>query len=303
MMRLRPADPAAVFTINHPGPQALDRIQSGIGQLAKIEAELEAGLTICESIGRILEPKGITAAALHFDGLAFNPMRYVQPAYSDTPDRVAFYSATFAPEGTVQIDFSTATYGSKNGEPFIHCHAIWRDEKGHIQGGHILPYEAVLARPAKLTAYATCDVAMTVVPDDETNFSLFGVSSIAPNSQTQNMDESRAKLVVVKIRPNEDLVTAIEEVARRNGITSARILSGIGSTAGAVIDGQKVICKLPTELLIAGGKVTMNADSEVKVEMDTILIDVDGGIHRGTMSRGRNPTLICFELFLEIAAA
>lgn len=34
--------------------------------------------------------------------------------------------------------------------------------------------------------------------------------------------------------------------------------------------------------------------------LDMVLIDVNGGVHRGHMTRGANPVPICLELFLEV---
>lgn len=301
-MRLRPADPDAVFRITHPGPIPPDRIQAECGKMAKVEITLEAGIPICESIGQALAPLGATAAALHFQDLAFKPMRYVQPTYSDTPDRVAFYSATRAPEEVFEIDFATATYGTNDGKPFIHCHAIWTDEEGQIQGGHILPFQAMLARPALMTAYVTTDAAISVQPDAETNFDLFSVSAVSPVGEVAAAPLSDKKMVVAKIRPNEDLVTAIETICLQKNVTTARILSGIGSTVGCVLSGQPVTREIPTELLVVSGTVATPAKGKREVDMDIILIDAQGDIQRGSPARGCNPVLICFELFLEITS-
>lgn len=302
-MRLRPADPYAPFVIQHPGPAAPDRLQIQSGSLNRIEVELAPGMPIVESIGQVLDPMGIGAAALHFEDLAFAPMRYVKPTYSDTPDRVAFYSSTHAPEGVQNIDLATATYGTKDGAPFIHCHAIWKKADGQIEGGHILPYEARLAGPTRMVAYATSDAAMTVVPDEETNFSLFSALQMPGKTITIPSHDQDGMLIVARIRPNQDLVSAIETICRHCGISKARVISGIGSTVGAAMEGKDLIRKIPTELLVASGTVDVDANGTSRIDMDTYLIDADGHVHRGTMIRNANPVLICFELFLEVMAA
>lgn len=290
-MTRRDNGPKAPAHVKHPGPSALDRRQSKRADLHVIEATLAPGQPICSAIGDALEPYGITAAAITFESLALEPMRYVMPAFSDTPDRVAFYSRTYAPEGTFEIEAATATYGHKEGAPFIHCHALWRDAGGAVNAGHILPFEAQLARPVKMTAYATDTAGMTVVPDAETGFDLFGVTGAENPTGT-------GRLLIAKIRPNEDLNTAIGKICAQEGAEHARILSGIGSTVGAVFEDGTVIRNHPTELLVTQGDY--DASRPRKVEMEVILVDVHGAVYRGRLTSGLNPVLICFELFLEI---
>ncbi len=285
---------AASSHVTHPGPVAPDRLQFRRAEMRVIEATLEPGQPICEAIRVALEPLGITGAAITFESLALEPMRYVMPAFSDTPERVAFYSRTYAPEGPYEIDAATATYGYKDGVPFIHCHALWHDadETDGPQGaGHILPFEARLARPVRMIAYATDAAGMTVAPDAETGFDLFGVTGAQDRAGT-------GRLVVAKIRPNEDLTTAIAEICTRAGARRARILSGIGSTVGATFEDGTVVRDHPTELLVAQGD--FDAARHHQVEMEMILVDVHGTVYRGRLAPGKNPVLICFELFLEI---
>jgi predicted DNA-binding protein with PD1-like motif len=261
-----------------------------------ITADMAAGHSICDSIGQILMPLGITAAALHFDRLQFHPMRYVQPTYFDGEKHVAYYSSTRAPDNLHRIEFATATFGRMDGGPFIHCHALWRDPDGRVQGGHILPFEAKLAVPARMTAYATREALMQVGPDAETNFHLFDVSPTG----TPAPSVTDGRMVVARIRPNEDLVTAIEDICKRENIRNAKILSGIGSTVGAVFQDQPMVTEIPTEILVKSGTITTNEDETIKVSMDAALIDANGNVHQGELARGLNPVLICFELFLQV---
>ncbi len=279
--------------IIHPGPPAPDRIQAALTPLVKIEATLQPGQSFCDSIGQVLAAEGITAAALQFRDLTFQPMRYVQPAHSTDPGRVAWYSATRAPRGVVAMDRIAASYGQKDGAPFIHCHALWTDDAGQMQGGHILPHEARLARPARMIAHGTRDAALTARPDPETGFALF---DLAPAPR-----RGEGRLVVARLRPNVDLVTGCQEVCAALGVNSARVLSGIGSTIGAQLEGQPEITAVPTELIVTEGRITRSA-AGWEVDLPVGLIDIDGRVHRGRPERGANPVLICFELFLQVEA-
>ncbi|NHQ75315.1 DNA-binding protein [Roseovarius gahaiensis] len=291
--RVRPNGPGTPVHISHPGPAEPDRIQCARGTLKRVSATLTPGKTICESIADALAPHGLRAAALRFDGLTFAPLRYVRPSYCPDGTRIAFYTKTYAPPGTVRVETVAATWGNKDGMPFIHMHGVWSDAEGTHVGGHILPYEAIVARPARLRAVGTSEVAFGVFHDHETGFDLFGLAPDTPGT-------AEGTFVALRLRPNVDLVKGIEDACRAKGIRSARILSGIGSTAGVDLNGQPTVMKLPTEHVITGGSIEPDSHGNPRLEVTTELVDVDGIVHRGTPTRGENPVLICFELFLEV---
>lgn len=292
--RVRPAGPGTPVHIAHPGPAEPDRVQSARGTLQRVTVDLAPGKPICASIAEALAPYEMRSAALRFDDLAFAPLHFVRPSYCPDGTRVAFYTKTFSPPGTVPMDTVAATWGEKNGAPFIHMHGIWSDPDGTPVGGHVLPFEAVVARPARLTAIGTSDVAVRVFPDPETGFDLFGVDPETPGT-------TDGGLLVIRLRPNTDLVTGIEHACKAHGIRTARILSGIGSTAGVDLIDQDEVMKLPTEHVITEGQITTDIDGNCRLELTTELVDVDGKVHRGVPTRGENPVLICFEVFLEVA--
>ena len=61
-------------------------------------------------------------------------------------------------------------------------------------------------------------------------------------SETARFEEGRlGRLAVVRIRPNEDLVTAVETACREHGLTHAVVRSAVGSLVDAVLEaGEKV---------------------------------------------------------------
>jgi predicted DNA-binding protein with PD1-like motif len=282
-------------SLTQPGPVAARRIDSFDGPAKRIAFTLLPGLSLCEAIAGPLVAAGLRSAAVVLGPVRFNPFRYVIPAVSPTPDHAAYYSDTFMPDGTITIDRGTATYGSRDGQPFVHCHALWRDDAGGAQGGHILPADTVLAEPATAMAYGSQDIAMESAFDPETNFTLFAPSLPIPR---QNPDAT-TRLVVARIRPNEDLVESIEAVCRLHRITRAVVRSGIGSLVGAAFEDGRHIAEIPTEILVLNGHVTEGADGRPRAAIEIALIDRGGAVHHGIPTRGRNPVLICCELFLE----
>jgi hypothetical protein len=71
------------------------------------------------------------------------------PALAVDDQHAAFYSAPHAMEEGTLIEYACATAGRKDGEPFVHCHAIWRGRDGQRQGGHLMMEKPWLAQPPR----------------------------------------------------------------------------------------------------------------------------------------------------------
>lgn len=276
--------------IVHPGPTHIDRIESLCDNAVTGEIRLSAGLVLIDAIGAELGAKGMRSAALDLAGLQLGPMNFVMPTYSKTPDHVAYYSETFHREGPVRIEEGTATFGSRDGAPFLHGHLLWHDADCKGMGGHILPFDTRIARDCTIRYTGCRAISMDARPDAETNFTLFGPYAEGP---------SDGDLIVARVRPNEDLVEAIAEIAERHQVGQGRILSVIGSTVGARFEDGLCIDKIPTEILCLRGRIDRDLDGGISVDMELALIDADGHIHRGRPVKGNNPVLICAEIFIE----
>ena len=280
--------------IEQPGPVAPDRIESHAGPLVEGSIAVTPGTILMEAVAAQLESLGLRSAALDLSGIALGPFHFVMPAESATPDHVAFYSETFHRPGPIEIDAGTATYGNRDGTPFLHGHLFWREQDGGQAGGHVLPAESRIAAAGSIGFKGSRAVAMTTAFDPETNFTLFGpVAAEAPSDADQD------GLIVAKIRPNEDLIGAIEQICRRHGVEKARLASLIGSLVGARFADGRTVDGVPTEILGLSGAMARRPDGSYDVDLELALIDVAGKIHRGRPSRGENPVLICVELFLE----
>lgn len=276
--------------ITHPGPVHPVRIESFSAARVSGEIHLQAGEVLIAAIGAAMTARGLRSAALDLVGLTLGPMDFVMPTYSTSPEHVAYYSETYHRDGPVAIAAGTATYGARDGAPFLHGHVLWRDADGREMGGHVLPFECRIARDCTIR-YAGCrEIAMEARPDTETNFTLFG-----PHAEV----ESHGDLIVARARPNEDLTGAILEIAARHDIGTGRILSLIGSTVGARFDGGPAIDAIPTEILGLKGRIGPDGAGGTGLELEIALIDAGGHIHIGRPVPGDNPILILAELFIE----
>ena len=66
------------------------------------------------------------------------------------------------------------TLGVRDEKPFFHCHALWTEDGGRINGGHILPEETIVAEPFEVDAFGIDGATFLAEPDPETGFKLFG---------------------------------------------------------------------------------------------------------------------------------
>jgi predicted DNA-binding protein with PD1-like motif len=279
--------------IRQPGPATPARIQWVEGRGRAFSFTLEAGLPLLEAARRGFAAQGFAGGTLNIKGGALGPFAYVMPALSKTSDHAAFYSETFRPLGVTRLKLATMTLGVRDGAPFFHCHGLWHEADGRINGGHMLPEETVVAEPFAVEAFGIEGAMFAAEPDPETNFKLFGpVPSAASGAETT----SRA--FAVRLRPNQDFAGALESFCRDHGIARAGIHGGVGSTIGArFIDGRSVE-PFATELAIASGVIESRAGAP-EAELDIALVDYTGGIAEGRLVRGDNPVLMTMELVLE----
>jgi predicted DNA-binding protein with PD1-like motif len=281
--------------IVQPGPPAPERIQWVAARGRAFSFTLEAGLPLLEAARRGFAAGGFAGGALRWTGGALGPFAYVMPALSKTPDHAAFYSDTFRPAGITRLKLAAMTFGERDGAPFFHCHALWRQADGRAGGGHILPEETVVAEPFAVEAFGIDGAVFAAEPDPETNFKLFGpIASVACGTKTT----SRA--FALRLRPNRDFAGALEAFCRERGIISARLHGGVGSTIGARFADGRIVEPFATELAVSSGVIASGVSGALEAELDIALVDYEGGIAEGRLLRGDNPVLMTMELVLEV---
>src|ERR1700737_446457 len=166
--------------IAQPGSPAPERIQWVEARGRAFSFTLQAGLPLLEAARRGFASEGFAGGTLNMKGGALGPFAYVMPALSKTGENTAFYSDLFRPAGIARLKLARMTLGARDGAPFFHCHGLWSEADGRINGGHILPEETVVAEPFAVEAFGIDGAAFTAEPDPETNFKLFGPVPSAP---------------------------------------------------------------------------------------------------------------------------
>lgn len=281
--------------ILQPGPPAPERIQWVEARGRAFSLTLEAGLPLLEAVRRGFAREGFVSGTVNIRGGALGPFAYVMPALSKTNENAAFYSDTFRSTGITRLKLATMTFGQRDGAAFFHCHGLWTEADGRINGGHMLPEETDVAEPFEVEAFGIEGAMFTAEPDPETNFRLFGpVPTGVPAAQTT----SRA--FALRLRPNQDFAGSLEAFCREHGISRARLRGGVGSTIGARFTDGRGVEPFATELAVTSGVVAPNAGGELEAALDIALVDYTGGLAEGRLIRGDNPVLMTMELVLEV---
>ncbi len=279
--------------IQQPGPALPERIVAVEGRGRAITLTLEAGRLLVETLAEGFLAQGFAGGTVDMAGVVLSPFAYVMPALSKTGDNAAFYSDIFRPAHTVTIDQGQMSLGRRDGKPFFHCHALWREEDDLTHGGHLMPDETRVAHSITVQAYGVDGAVFEANPDPETNFKLFG-----PVSEPDHGSGASQRCFALRLRPNEDFHAALEDFCRHHGITEAKVYGGVGSTIEARFADGRATRNFATEVFINHGEIVPDATGNLVAHLDVGLVDYQGETASGVLLRGDNPVLMTFELVL-----
>jgi predicted DNA-binding protein with PD1-like motif len=266
-----------------PGPVPPSRHVAVPGRVVVHEAVLAPGITLNAALTGI---PGIAAGCARFAGAVMDPLAYVYSGPAPDAAHAAWYTATHSAPGAARIELAVATVGARDGAPFIHCHAVWRNADGTLAGGHILPHESIVAGAAALAVDAIDGASIGAIPDPETNFTLFEPRPAVRSGATG----PRAR--AARLRPNVAIDAAIAAICAEAGFRRASV-AGIGSLVGLRFADGRTCDDIATEMLIEHGTCT-----EGIVALDIVAIDMAGAIHAGRLARGQNAVCITAELLI-----
>lgn len=280
-------------SIEHPGPVHPTRVHCVPATVRAVDVELPRGVTLLQGLADAVRAQGATSAVFSLHEGTLAPMSFVMPALSDSPKHVAYFSERFEACGAARIESGSITYGRRDGQPWLHCHATWIESDGRRRCGHVLPAESRVDTPVRLEAWLLDGAVFEVEPDAETNFSLFQVS--AHSTRGGGTDA-----LVVQVRPNQDLCLALEGLCAERNIRRGRIRGGVGSLIGAVFEDGRAVEPFVTEVFIRRGVIAPGVDGLPRAEVDIGLVDHTGRMAEGRLARGQNPVLITFEVVIEV---
>jgi len=150
--------------------------------------------------------------------------------------------------------------------------------------------ETAIAEPFAVEAFGIDGAMFTAEPDPETNFKLFGPVPAATSGA-----ETACRAFALRLRPNQDVATALENFCRGRGITRAKIHGGVGSTIGARFTDGRTVEPFATELAISSGIIAPGA-SALEAELDIALVDHTGGLAEGRLVRGDHHTTMMIKI-------
>jgi predicted DNA-binding protein with PD1-like motif len=110
------------------------------------------------------------------------------------------------------------------------------------------------------------------------------------------------RIAVVRLRPNEDLVTAVEAACREHRLAHALVRSAVGSLVDAVLEAGDRTLEVAgpgIEILTLGGEVRPDAEGLPHADLRGTIADGKAQVYGGRFRRGENPICITLELVLQ----
>ncbi|POF33562.1 PPC domain-containing DNA-binding protein [Roseibium marinum] len=271
--------------IRHPGPPTVPRRHVVSGFAEPLSFSLGKGAMLMSAIAEVMDAAGCDSAVVRLDGLVMGPYKFVMPDTSPDEEHVAWYSQTHDGQGAT-LTQGTAIVGRRNGEWFLHCHAIWDDPQHGRRAGHLLPDQVTIGADYSGDGFRFEGGCFDVTADAETNFSFFRPRKLR--------DTPAVNAAIVSLAPHEDLSTAVAELSGELELGNALVL-GIGSLIGADFsDGSSMESPISEVLLLNGAR---NAGPQGPV-LPTFCVDPDGNFFEGNIVPGKAPICVTFEMIL-----
>lgn len=271
--------------VTHPGPEIEERFTAVPCHARHTRVCLPAGVNLLDAVAQAAEAQGSDGACAVLNGLTLSQMSYVMPDGPVDDAHAAWYSETHQAQN-ITLNHATASVGRKDGEWFLHTHAIWSD--GTTYMGHLLNDQCIVASDTYIDLWILTGARLTVTLDPETNFPLFYPEECAA--------QLPSNATLLTIRPHEDLHETIEIAAHQSGLSNARIL-GLGSLIGAGFKDAHPMASQLSEVLLLDKCVLNNGRL---AHLNLACVDPKGRLYVGDVERGRGPVLVTFELlFLE----
>lgn len=300
---MRPLDSAPV--LDHPGETAGERLVVVPARLRCHEVELPAGARLLEALALLLDEIGAPSAVGELHGGELASFSYFVPDVGAPGGPVADFSDPRTCRGPARLVRGGLTVGRRDGVVFSHSHARFVDADGVEAAGHLIPGSVVLGPGVTARVWADPEVVIEVQADPETTMDLFvprHVSGPETPAGTSSGPAGEARpAVVCRVRPNVDLVGAIELVASEQGWESAEVVGQIGSLVGGRLrgpDGTTIEVDGPaTEVMTIEGTVEREA-GRMTARLVATLVDRHGRVHTGGLLPGLNPVAMTFELAL-----
>lgn len=286
--------------LTQPGEPLPQRVDAYPTTLHPVRVELPAGMPLLTALKHTVFDQGYTSAFGELRGGIFASFGYYIPAVCQAGTSVATFSEPFEGRSPATFIRGGLTIGLRDGAPFTHCHAQFVDADGVMRAGHLIPESVVLGAGVTADLYASRDVAMTVLPDTEINFSVFQPNAVDPADRLPSTSPG-LRSVVARIHPNVDITEAVEDLAEQHDFDTAIIRGKIGSFVGATLLQGDQLISAPgpaVEVMYLDGAIRRDPKGVIRAELTCAAAAVDGNVYSGALVRGHNPIAMTFELAL-----
>jgi len=111
------------------------------------------------------------------------------------------------------------------------------------------------------------------------------------------------RVLVARIRPNEDMVGGVEAVCEKHGIRHALVRSGVGSLVDAALSygtaQRRDVVGPGIEILSLQGEIRPDAAGRPRAQLTGTISDSEARVYGGGFIAGANPICITLELVLQ----
>jgi predicted DNA-binding protein with PD1-like motif len=297
--------------LRHPGPVEPVRLETMVEASGRaVRIALPAGSSILEGVTGSLASLGITSGTMTLLGGGVRDLHYVLAVPDPTGGRaVAFTDVIDAVDATLVTGGGTIGLDPA-GQPLLHCHALFGGAGREAFGGHLMVDRTIVGEGTVALVHGFRNIAVAVQPEPEINAPIFRPRAGTPPAATNGRNAMSAietghvgRIAYAHVRPNEDLVQAVQKVALVHGFRAAFVRGSLGSLTDACLadaqGGTREVRGPAVEVLSVVGEVRSDADGSPDARLSGVVADPQGGIHGGRFVSGRNPVCMTFELVLE----
>jgi predicted DNA-binding protein with PD1-like motif len=292
------ADLPEAYHMVHPGlvnPTRIDYVE--IAEVISDHVILPAGESLHDAVIKAAKSLGGECGTASINGGKFSKTRFTTggPAREGKSANYTFIRDVEEKE----VLMGTCSFGFAEDAPhFVHCHARFvSDDSPTEMGGHLFSPDCIIDEPISAQMNVFIGASITKRASEETLHAIFEIDKHAP---PQESDEY-GREYFIRVHPNEDLPTALENFCQSQGIANAIISASLGSLNAPALsmrgDVQK-ISSVGTEAISFHGEVMTHENGPPKASILTNLVDEAGTEFCGYLIKDHAPVCITAEIYL-----
>lgn len=284
--------------MKHPGPLNPSRLD--FVQLADVVTEdviLEPGQSLHDAVIGAATRLGGVCGTASLEGGALAKTRFTTggPARDG---RAANYTY-FREYGATELTMGTCSFGFAEDAPnFVHCHAKFaKNPHGSEMGGHFMSEDCVISEPIFAKMNVFIGNSITKCASAETHHAIFEIDENQPSS----IDDGYGREFFIRVHPNEDLPSALENFCANQNIENALVGSSLGSLNEPTLSHRGQVINVPsvgTEVLAFNGEIMTESDGRLRASLLSNLVDENGTEFVGYLVKGQCPVCITAEIYL-----